>query len=74
MGVCEFKACLLYTSSSRTARDAQRNPVSKRKKKKKEREREMKREREKEEKRKRKTKYQEWLAIDDPVFIRTAAE
>jgi hypothetical protein len=33
--ISEFKANLIYTASSRTARPAQRNPVSKKKKKKK---------------------------------------
>ena len=32
----EFKACLIYTMSSRTARAMQRNPVLKKKKKEKE--------------------------------------
>ena len=35
--LCEFKASFVYKASSRTTRDAQRNPVSKKKKKRKKR-------------------------------------
>ena len=35
MDLCEFKASLVYRASSKSARDTQRNPVSKKTKKKK---------------------------------------
>jgi hypothetical protein len=41
--ISEFKASLVYTVSSRTARDTQRNPIFKKKKKKKKKEKERKR-------------------------------
>ena len=37
MNLCEFKAILVYRVSFRTAKDTQRNPVSKYQKRKKER-------------------------------------
>jgi hypothetical protein len=43
----EFEASLVYKVSSRTARDTQRNPVSKKKKKKKKRKKERKKEKKK---------------------------
>jgi hypothetical protein len=59
--ISEFEASLVYKVSSRTARDIQRNPVSKKtnkqnKKRKKERERERKEGRKKERKKEKKEK------------------
>ena len=42
--LCEFEASLVYRASSRTARDTQRNPASKKRKRNKERKKERKRE------------------------------
>ena len=41
--LCEFKASLVYRTSSKTARDTQRNPVSKNQKNKKKEERKKER-------------------------------
>jgi hypothetical protein len=57
--ISEFKASLVYSMSSRTARAIQRNPVSKKKKKKKERKKEKKRKEKKRKEKKRKGRKKE---------------
>jgi hypothetical protein len=51
--ISEFEASLVYKVSSRTARTAQRNPVSKKPKKKNQKKKKKKRKKEKKNKRKR---------------------